>query len=166
MYTSERLKEYSKRIVKELEEKNFKKDCIAPLFLENGGFNQNNWNGGDSIIRQFLGYLEDDCACNLVWESEVVEKYTSSRAMSTVLICNYIYDDDDKVVSIVKIEREGNKVVMDEYTFGWYKQRGRLDFAKANGKSMVESEYIKLLNDIERITDFKFYLGELKENKL
>ena len=110
------------------------------MFLD-GKFNTDNWNGRDSVIRQFLMAIET---------YDIPRDYSVSVLGCPVSItCNLTYDDDDRLATV--------NVDKDVYYFGWYKNRGKTDCAKKNGNDMTEKDYVVLLNILE-LTGYKFNL--------
>lgn len=116
----------------------------SPMFVD-GKFSEDNWNGGDGVIRQFLSEVERSDDWRQVYKNE-----------DLVMIVDYKIYEDDHYVDIVCLKTFYNKVNIDKYSFSWYKHRGRTDTATRNGKTLAQTDYIKLLNDIEKITSFKF----------
>ena len=112
-----------------------------PLFL-NGLFNEDNWNGGDSIIRQYTSYIENS------YDYERVYTYGDKK-----LFVSFSYYDDEKDILFTLKNSNGTYVTWE---FEWYKNRGRIDNAEYCTNEMRECDYIELLEIIEEMTDFRF----------
>ena len=56
---------------------------------------------------------------------------------------------------ITTIELDNHSLCF-EYEFEWYKHRGTTELAKIENELIEEETYIKLLNQIEEITGYKF----------
>ena len=130
-----------------------------PLFLD-GKFNSDNWNGGDALIRQFCSMLE----------SEHFGEFVTYGNDTEMLVCKLYRYEDQTYVSIVHIENSffsgeekslfsGMETFTTQYDMEWYKNRGRVDYARYNSETMTEEEYLKLLNKIEELAQFKFELN-------
>lgn len=119
----------------------------------NGEFNPNNWSGGDAVIRQFLSHIEQNC--NYTQHKLIFEKGHS------IMIVDYKIDRlENHHVHIFTID-DSFVPFVDEYYFSWYKHRGHIECAFMDCKPMTSSEYVTLLNNIEKLTDFQFefYVG-------
>ena len=112
-----------------------------PLFLY-GLFNEDNWNGGDSVIRQYISYVENSD----YWER--VYTYGDKK-----LFVSFGYYDDEK--DILFTLEYGNGIY-ETWQFEWYKNRGRIDNAEYCINEMRECDYVELLEIIEKMTDFRF----------
>ena len=126
---------------KQLNNKNLGSKPIR-MFDENGNFNQNNWNGGDSnLIRNYLDKLDD----NTYFHHLEYGFYN----------INKVYRDDMTYVFITESIVRYNNYEMKEdfinttYVIGWYKNRGRIDIFTVDGETGTEEEYIDLLNMLE-----------------
>lgn len=112
-----------------------------PLFL-NGDFNEDNWNGGDAVIRQYASLIEDSGNC--------IRTYKGSGKTLYVSLSNC---EEDKHLSFSLVYQNDTHKL---WTFDWYKNRGRIEEARYCSTEMTEYDYIKLLEAIEEMTDFKF----------
>lgn len=112
-----------------------------PLFLL-GDFNKDNWNGGDAVIRQYASRIED----SENWDRVYTDK-------TKTLFVSFRHCDDDKQISFSLVYGNGTHKL---WSFSWYKNRGRIDEARYCSAEMTEYDYIKLLEVIERMSDFKF----------
>lgn len=112
----------------------------TPMFVD-GKFNPNNWNGGDSAIRQFFYEIMDS--------SNGEEEYSNKDVTMRI---EYTYEDDDNNVELVVTKDS----IKESYKFSWYKSRGKTDSATLNGRDLTEDKYIELLNTIESLAEFKF----------
>lgn len=112
-----------------------------PMFL-NGEFNEDNWNSGDGVIRQFLSEIECGDTWTPVFKSE-----------NTILTVKYKIDDVDTHHVTIVVDKESSE---DRYYFSWYKHRGRTEVAIKNRKILTEDSYLELLNIIEDVAGFKF----------
>lgn len=122
------------------------------LFNKNGEFNVHNWNGGDSIIRQFTHYLEWSNGKTYCKDFDLA---LDRREFSGEIISSYAYFDDDNYVQItvrwyewLDSETCGNTTV-DQYLIQYYKSRGCTDLVMKNGKLIKVDEYVRLLQIIE-----------------
>lgn len=119
-------------------------DVTEPMFV-NGKFNRNNWNGGDDIIRQLFSEIEDSDS----WKPRI---YQNDKIL---MIIDFDIQCDDRYGKIIVIELENHSLCF-EYEFSWYKRRCRTDLARIDNKLLDEETYIKLLNQIEEMTGYKF----------
>lgn len=120
--------------------KDFNYGSTTRSLFKEGVFNDGNWNGGDSVIRQFLEEYQ--------YDSEI----TAFEVDDTYLEIISLNDEDDHSITISV--RKGHELT--NYEFGFYKSRGKTDYAKKDNKSMTEDEYIELLNLIESVTKYSF----------
>lgn len=131
-----------------------------PLFLAYGNFNESNWNGGDSVIRQWTSDY------NVQWEQrndEMVHDVPFNKPneddADILLIANKSYYEDTTYVQVMvkKITYAENDYVEEcnQYMIEIYKSRGKTEKILKNGKVINLSEYVELINFIEA-TGFKF----------
>lgn len=125
------------------------------LFNDDSIFNESNWNGGDAIIRQFTGHLEDKD--RYVGEFDYLNYGYS-------LISSWQYYEDMNYVNIVLRKYchdeetfEKEDWTYDTYLIVYYKRRGVTDEVQLNGKRVTYDEYVNLLNIIEA-SGYKFDL--------
>lgn len=111
----------------------------TPMF-KNGKFDEDNWNGGDDLIRQFLYEIEDE---------DITYKDSNDNIQIKVI---YKINYETHYVSIIVTQQSYE----DRYFFSWYKHRGRTEQAIKNRKILLEKDYIELLNIIENVVKFKF----------
>lgn len=132
------------------------------MFVD-GLFNYGNWNGGDGIIRQlFSSYGED----SIRHETKVFEldfTYNSLHFWGDVIVTHTWHEDQNHATIVFSGSVEINGVYQAEKFeevayFTWYKNRGKTESAKYNGKQMTETEYLFILNAIQE-AGFKFDLS-------
>ena len=130
-------------LIKQYEE-NCKCKCLLSkpvrMFDENGKFNTDNWNGGDSnIIRNYL------------YEINNKEHFSIDNGYVDI---DYIWRDDETyaVINLTYISYDGNEDITienDMYIISWYKSRGRIDSFTVNGQLGTEEDYLELLNTLD-----------------
>lgn len=134
------------------------RNSSKPLFVD-GEFNDENWAGGDALIRQFCYILEAD----------YFGAFKVYGNKDEQLICKLLIHEDQTYVSFVHIETclfdedktpfNSVETFVDKYEFEWYKSRGRIDSARYNNSKMTEENYLALLNKIEELTGVKLDLS-------
>lgn len=129
------------------------------MFDEWGIFKEDNWNGGEGVIRQFTSYLDWECETNQYNKEFYFER--DEVSIDGWLISTYSCLDDINYVQITlhyytcKDEDNCSSWKQDQYLVKWYKNRGKTDVILKNGKPIKIKQYVKLLNIIES-TGFKF----------
>lgn len=131
--------------VKENKDKLNYSDDPLPMFNKDGKFDSLNWNGGDDVIRQLFYDIESGCD----WKAKV---YQTDKML---VVINFDIQGDERYGKITTIELDNHSLCF-EYEFEWYKHRGTTELAKIEDKLINEETYIKLLNQIEEITEYKF----------
>lgn len=112
-----------------------------PLFRE-GLFYEDNWNGGDDVIRQFISYIQNQD-----------KSYHVFSKNEHPLIMRYIFFDDYNRIYFTYVNEYGDST---KWSFGWHINRGRIDLAMCDDEDMTEFDYVELLNKIEETAGFKF----------
>lgn len=137
------------------------KSLPEPLFI-NGNFNENNWMGGDNILRHFGYYLEDignEIIKSLYQCDLYPEEDEDNYSMVPIYFMAKRFHFNEETYILINIHQDGSNEFAT-YTMKWYKCRGRIDHVTFNGKLITEEQYLKLLNFIQ---DYKIY--DFKINK-
>lgn len=128
-----------------------KVEDIERMFVD-GQFNDDNWNGGDAgLIRKVINAFKDR------------EKYFKN---TNIFDDQDTYDDTDYIIMNVDKYGEDTHATFltgknEVYIFRYYKDRGKTEFAVKDGHPMTETEYLVLLNLLERY-GYDFGIYEMK----
>lgn len=114
-----------------------------PLFV-NGEFNEENWCGGDDVIRQFFYYFQD--------KTEWFNRYIQD---DLTIYVRYLYEEDMNYLYIDICYKDKTHT---SYYFEWYKNRGHIEKITCDKEVINEKQYIDLLNLLEVNVPFTFKL--------
>lgn len=131
------------------------------LFYSNMTFTEDNWNGGEAIIRQFTDYLSNDDNHSKSCEFELQKE--ANEGIGGEFIATYSWLNDTNYVQIAVrsygwYEDNMSEWKFDHYLISYYKSRGKTDIVMKNGTPITFDEYVNLLNIIES-TGFEFDLS-------
>lgn len=133
------------------------------LFYSNTTFTEDNWNGGEAIIRQYTDYLSLS-KDNHTKSCEFELRMGDDEGIGGEFIATYSWLNDTNYAQITVrsygwYEGDMSEWKFDHYLISYYKSRGKTDVIMKNGKSITFDEYVRLLNIIES-TRFKFDISE------
>lgn len=131
------------------------------LFYSNKTFAEDNWNGGEAIIRQYTAHLDSKVDNNRL-SSEFELQTGADSGIGGDFLAVYSWFNDSNYVQTRNYEWYEDKSTewkFDQYLIAYYKDRGKTDIITKNGKPITFDEYVELLNIIET-TGFKFKLTD------
>lgn len=162
MITKESLIKRHKERVKEYKKDNTKFGSLPEsLFnFKTGNFNYDNWNGGDSVIRQLTGRVIDNHFCEITYDYQYTKDFVYDDMYGEIIMVG-TYSNDHSYIQILINYNDEDEFEIDQnilqYAITYYKNRGKTDQILKNGIIINFEEYLKLLNIIES-SGFKFNL--------
>ena len=131
----------------------------AKAMFVNGVFNSDNWNGGDGLIRQYF-YEKVN---HETLAKDIAFTYDDTHFYGDIIVTHTSHEDQSYVTIVFAGHAEDTLIEEEEVYehvayFSWYKNRGRTEVAKFDGKLMVEHEYLFILNALQE-TGFEFNIN-------
>lgn len=149
--------------LRKTQQKEFYGSQAQPMFVD-GVFNPDNWNGGDDIIRQYFSDYNGKVRIGTL-AMDIDFTHNSVHFWGDIIITHTWYDDQNYVtITFVGLFEKDEKLQLDDYDFEhvafltWYKNRGRTESVKFDGKPMTEEQYLFVLNALQE-TGYKFNLS-------
>lgn len=130
----------------------------TPLFFD-GKFNQNNYFGGDDIIRNFFTKINE--GQKILVYPEVIVEVGEGRTQNIGMIAQEMDNEEyimfQFIISGMEFSGEQNQQIFHNAVFGLNKNNTDvIDFCWFSGQEMTEEHYIYLLNVIQQ-TGFNFF---------
>lgn len=128
----------------------------AKAMFVSGVFNSDNWNGGDGLVRQyFYDKVRHD---TLVTDIDFT--YNERHYWGDIIITHTFYEDQSYVtITFAGTIENMISEILENYEhvvfLTWYKNRGRTESVKFDGRLMTEEEYLFVLNALQE-TGFEF----------
>lgn len=147
--------------------RNKENNSIPQRMFNKGKFNENNWNGGDNLIRLIDYDTIPKCSEGYVIKNKVTFKYRKDLYKLNVVI-RYDYFNESSYLTInidgIQENEQGNeRGIRELYNITWYKNRGKTDtYFSSNGDSL--EGYVFLLNVIQNTFGYDiFKIREIME---
>ncbi len=156
MITKEDLSSRHLELLNYAKQPNSNYGSLPKSLYKNDVFNDENWNGGDAIIRQFTYELERQSYDGGYYAKEFD---FGSKGIDMVASWNGFNDQNYVSINLSVFDQDNPDKgwYFEQYLITYYKSRGKTDGIYKHGKLLDFDEYVYLLNMIEA-SGFKFNL--------